>query len=327
MGKKKKKDIYGNIGGLVVMRDKRYARLKSHDAVVTMILNQRIKSPGCLNTGETTLDGIVFSRDRAMQLHALLSTYVERVHNRAPLHILYKATTARHLAAYEQVFDVFRDDIVAAIPETAFREQLVLLLQTLDSESVFFLTDDILFIRETDLRQCARFDTSTSIFSLRLGRNLTHSHIARSSQPLPNLQPVPACTNEAYYWRWADGEYEWQYPLSVDGHIFSRLEMLRIAENISFSAPNSFELQINRFQDIFLPRYGICFETSRIVNVPCNKVQTEVPNSCGNVHQDDLLQMWEAGMQIDFRLLYDMTITSAHQEVAFECVDRATSPV
>ena len=42
---------------------------------------------------------VVFSRDRPMQLHALLSSYFEKAKNPAPVHMLYSASSARFEAA------------------------------------------------------------------------------------------------------------------------------------------------------------------------------------------------------------------------------------
>src|SRR5829696_1488892 len=52
-------------------------------------------------------EGVVFSMDRAMQLHALLVSYQSRVANPAPLHVLYRASSAAHQAAYDEVLATF----------------------------------------------------------------------------------------------------------------------------------------------------------------------------------------------------------------------------
>jgi hypothetical protein len=50
---------------------------------------------------------IVFSKDRALQLHALLSSYLEKVVSSVPLHILYHTSTPSHQRAYEEVIAIF----------------------------------------------------------------------------------------------------------------------------------------------------------------------------------------------------------------------------
>ena len=47
--------------------------------------------------------GIVVSKDRALQLYSLLSTYRELVTNPAPLTVIYTASTIEHRNAYQEV--------------------------------------------------------------------------------------------------------------------------------------------------------------------------------------------------------------------------------
>jgi ubiquinone/menaquinone biosynthesis C-methylase UbiE len=71
-----------------------------------------------------------------------------------------------------------------------------------------------------------------------------------------------------------------------------------------------------------LDRYGLCYTKSRIINIPCNKVQIENSNTYGDIDQEFLLKKWEAGYQIDFRKFYGFVNQSAHQNVDFTLVPR-----
>jgi len=108
---------------------------------------------------------------------------------------------------------------------------------------------------------------------------------------------------------------DWNYPLSVDGHFFARREMAAMAALISFDAPNSFENQLQIFRPWFLNRYGIGYKKSKIMNIPCNRVQTEVNNLSGNIDAAEMLAQWQQGYQIDYKKLFGMINESVHQEI------------
>ena len=64
------------------------------------------------------------------------------------------------------------------------------------------------------------------------------------------------------------------------------------------------------------------YKKSKIVNIPCNRVQNETKTLSGNTHPDELLAQWQKGYQIDFKKLYGMANESAHQEIALPLTPR-----
>ncbi|MCH5719965.1 hypothetical protein [Niabella hibiscisoli] len=50
---------------------------------------------------------IVFSKDRAMQLHAFIMSYLEQVRNFGKLVVLYKASTVDHQQSYIDLQHIF----------------------------------------------------------------------------------------------------------------------------------------------------------------------------------------------------------------------------
>lgn len=309
------------IFNLVVVRDKKYDRLDHHDQALTEIINHRITPPTDPNDGPPA-ECIVFSKDRALQLHALLSSYCENVANPAPIHLLYHPSNNEHSRAYQEVIEMFPETIRTARRDNPFRTTLLETLEAMRSPRLFFLTDDIVVIRPVDLREVANYSTDSFVFSLRHGRQLSHSYVVQLSQPLPRFIDQVGAGSQHLRWRWQDGVLDWNYPLSVDGHVFATAEMQAMARHIEFETPNSFERGLNRFRDIFVGRFGLCYEKSRIVNIPCNRVQTDNQNLSGNIHQDELLKIWASGKQMDYRKLYGIDNISVHQELALEYVER-----
>lgn len=266
---------------------------------------------------------IIFSMDRAIQLHALLCGYFEKMSTALPVYVLYRATHEGHRAAYDEVFSMFGDKVLPVYQEKkAFRAQLIDLLERADSEKIFFLVDDIMFTEHVDMERLLSINDRMYVPCLRLGRHLKRCYTQQLDQPLPlfaeNLSPA----DDLLTWRWAEGALDWGYPLSVDGNIFYRDEILALAKNVDFSNPNQFEGHLQIFSELYNFRYGVCFEKSSIVNIPVNRVQSEYRNVHGDIHQDDLLGKWNEGYCIDYRALYGFVNESAHQEVSIGFVRR-----
>ncbi len=88
-----------------------------------------------------------------------------------------------------------------------------------------------------------------------------------------------------------------------------------MASLISFQAPNSFEDQLQIFKPFFSNRCGIGYKKSKIVNIPCNRVQTETKTISGGADPDELLKQWQDGYQMDYKKIYGMVNESAHQNI------------
>ena len=269
-------------------------------------------------------EGIVFSKDRALQLHALLCSYSEKVVSPVPLHVLYYVSTPEHQKAYDEIMKIFTGKFlfIRQVSNSSFKDDLVKLLSSVQAQKVFFLVDDILFIENFDMSDFTKFDTDKIVPSLHMGLNLKKCYTVQKEQPLPELISYSDSDDDKIFWKWNQGVYEWSYPLSVDGHFFSTQEIIAMTKLIHFSAPNTYEDQLQKFNRFFLFRTGVGYKKSKIVNIPCNKVQKENKNICGDTHQDFLLEQWLKGYQMDYRSLYGFSTTDAHQEIPFEFIKR-----
>jgi hypothetical protein len=265
---------------------------------------------------------IIFSMDRAIQLHALLSSYYDNTVNPCPVYVLYKTSDRFHNKSYDDVFNIFNTKDITALQESSFENDLISILKNINSGKVFFLVDDIVFIEKIDIKDICIYDPYKFIPSLRLGKNLTYCYTKYSDQKLPDFIKGKFDESGMMFWKWEKGELDWAYPLSVDGHIFSREEIISCIENMSFSSPNSFEGGLQRFNKFYKKRIGICYEKSRIVNIPINKVQNDCSNRSGNIDKNYLLDLWNKGMQVDFKGLYGFNNKDAHQELEISFIKR-----
>jgi len=267
---------------------------------------------------------IVFSKDRALQLHSLLSSYSEKVISPSHLHVLYNTSAQKHQKSYEEVKEIFLNKIsfIKQSSDSSFRSDLLKILSSVQTDKIFFLVDDMIFVDNFDINDFTQFDTDQLVPSLRMGLNLKRAYTIQKEQPLPEFISCVKNGKDKIFWRWDNGIYDWSYPLSVDGHFFSTWEIAAMSKLINFSAPNTYEDQLQKFRRFFIFRKGVAYRKSKIINIPCNKVQKENKNICGNTHQDYLLEQWTRGYQMNYRSLYGFCNISAHQEIPFELIKR-----
>lgn len=277
------------------------------------------------SNSEHPAECIIFSMDRALQLHALLSSYFEKVNPPLPVHVLYRTSSSAHQKAYDDVFSIFDDFQVSAVyqeSKDSFKNQLISILEYIPAEKVFFLVDDITFTEDLDIFDFVKFDARTTVASLRMGANLKRAYTTQKDQKLPRFIPDAISDKDKLCWIWKNGELDWAYPLSVDGNLFLTREIVVLAKNTSFNSPNTFEGNLQQHVRYFKHRYGICYKKSKIINIPINKVQNDYDNIHGTIHQDYLLDQWNRGMQIDYRALYGFINESAQQEIEISFIKR-----
>ena len=241
--------------------------------------------------------GIVFSRDRAMQLHALLAGWTENVSGCAGLRILWTASDAAHEASYRVLEGIWRGK-AEFVRESSFRDDLLREVRAAPSTHLFFLTDDAVVLRPFRLDPCLLRRPSREILSLTHDRTLDWCFAAGRAQAIP---PLSDRADGLLEWTWADGEpgTDWSYPLSVDGKFFSGRELALLLPHIPFCNPNTLEAAMQVFQPLFARRKGVCLPRAPLVNVPCNRVQEEFSNrTTGGWKTGELLERWNRGERI-----------------------------
>lgn len=288
------------------IRVKRYLRLSK----VYLLEEDEIKS---FAVREAELDVVIFSKDRPLQLLSLLESMDSFTKPKIQPHIIYNAKNNDYEQAYQELFTRYSNLFAKFYndQEKGFKQTLIDLLDSLEGKKVVFFVDDIIFINSLEWKTLLRFDSQKTVPSLRLGLHLSRCYTTNDRQELPPMTKLMGLC----WWKWSEGDYDWAYPLSVDGHIFSKKEFLDMVQQIDFKAPNTLELGLQKFRPYFESRLGTCFEHSVIVNNPVNRVQDEIQNLHGSVHQDELLAKWREGERLDFLRYKNFIPQSAHQEL------------
>lgn len=270
---------------------------------------------------EDGVKGVIFSKDRPMQLFALLRSYYENVTPPSALIVLYNASGKKYEKAYIELANYFIQYDIEFVKEADFKNDLVSIVEKVKNEKIFFLVDDILFIRKVDMNDYINCNSHNVIASLRLGKNLSRCYTSSVKQPLPEFLAENSPQNKMK-WKWSNGHYDWNYPLSVDGNLFLTDEIEILLKICEYKAPNSLEKNMQWFKSMFIGRYGICYKESVIVNIPFNKVQNENINISSNIRPEKMLKYWEEGYEIDIKKYFGIHTVSAHQEMPLYLVKR-----
>lgn len=272
---------------------------------------------------EEKIDSIVFSKDRAMQLHAFLESYLEMVTNRGALYVLYKTTSVRHRRSYDEIINQYCSKGVVFIEELDFREQLIDICKKSLSKTIGLFVDDMIFLQRIDYKDILNYDTLDYVVSLGRGSDLTYSIVLQKAIMLPSFTPS---VNGFLLFKWDEvKEYsDWSYPLGVGGYFYGNAELNVMLENIGFKAPNSLENNLQYFKPFFIHRYGVCHNQVAAVNVAANLVQTESYNPVFNTFSiEELLRLWEEGNMIDLDKFYGVAGSIA-QEQNYQFIKRMT---
>jgi hypothetical protein len=255
------------------------------------------------------LDFIAFSRNRPIQLHALLSSMKEMVSGNHRVTVLHRYDD-EYQQSLNEVIELFPD--VKFLHEESFRDQVLSLVDE-SGEHCAFLVDDIIFKESVDCDtpvQILRDHPRIFCFSLRLGVHLDHCF------PLGSAMRVPdgAVSSGYFVWNWRNSEHDWNYPLSLDGHIFRTDQMKQMAEAVNYRNPNEFEAALQMLsKHPGLPPECISSVRSTILNVPMNRVQDEFKNRCLDVSVEDLHDEWKRGNEIDRSRLVGYINHGAHE--------------
>lgn len=309
--------------GLFLKKDYNLNKIALERSLLVNIFKKKIDEQTIVS--KYPAECIIFSKNRALQLHALLLSYQENALNPVPLHILFHATSHEHRKAYDEVMKLFPFPRVCFYYQDSketFKEKLIRIIESIESQKIFFLVDDIVFTERVDLNKFCSLNTDKFIPTLRMGLNLKSCYTLQRNQEVPIFYHGLLENSDMICWKWKQGILDWGYPLSIDGHLFSKIELLEMVKLIQFVAPNSLEANLQKFLGLFKHRYGVSYKKSVILNLPLNKVQNENNNRCGNFHENALLEKWKEGYQMDLRSLYGFMNESAHQEIDIKFMKR-----
>jgi hypothetical protein len=157
------------------------------------------------------INNIIFSKDRACQLDALLRSLEDHLRLNFNHIVIYTYTNDEFKKGYEMAEK--RHPNVKFVHETNLKKDILSCMVTLQ---ISFMVDDQIMYKESPLIKVLGDHTC---FSLRLGCSVPQVHK--------------------------------DYPISLDGHVFRTNEIKPLIESISFNNPNKFESLLQKYKDKF----------------------------------------------------------------------------
>lgn len=250
-----------------------------------------------------------------MQLHCLLSS-IKKYTNLSSrnINVLHRYDE-KYSEGLKTLKEIHTD--VNFIQEQNFEKQVKDYLMSGEKYCTFFV-DDMIVKDDIDFNvPCNILESNESVlmFSLRLGTHLTHCYPVNSFQKVPNGNVNSDL--QVFIWPWRDAQFDWNYPLSVDGHIFRRSDVSSWTTRLNFKNPNKFEESLQVIPRIFpLSDIGCSFLNSKVVNIPSNRVQNEILNRNEEESIDDSYESWMSGKEIDFDLIKGFLNKAAHHPLS-----------
>ena len=316
--------------------------------------------PRAVRAAQLRTVGIVFSKDRAMQLDAVLRSLLRHCADPTlpKLHVLHAASSPQSRRQYDSLERYWQGRLpITFHTEQQFRSDLLRILGFHLSpkgvvgspfaraahrlsrvrglvpfvakpwEFVVFLVDDNLFVRRFSLLQAIRalHDRPRAIgFSLRLGRNVTTCYALDCPQALPAFTSVE---DGILAFDWTDAACDFGYPLELSSSIYAASTIARLLSDEEYSSPNTLESRMSVAvadfkREVRQPEL-LCFAESIAFCNAVNRVQTAFDNRSGDspdLSVAALADRFDAGLRIDIDALSNFTPGACHGDIPFTFV-------
>lgn len=269
------------------------------------------------------VDIVVFSYDRPMQLYACLESMSTYLKNLGDVKVIARASSDPYREGYQHVKRAFPETeflFQGENPKEDFKPLVMKAVYSSPSRYVAFAVDDLIVKDQVDLTVCteAMQNLNGWGFYLRLGKNITYSYMTASDAPQP---PMKAYKQEIFSWVFGKAQGEWKYANSLDMTIFSKEKIKEDLTTFSFYSPNSFESVWA--QKSKRKKRGLCFEVSKVVNVPLNLVNVSSNRNMQGAGAPELLRLFQQGLKMDIRPFFLINNRSPHEEINPTFIERS----
>jgi hypothetical protein len=302
--------------------------------------------------------GVVFSRDRAMQLDAMLRSLLWHCADPSlpKFHVLYTASSLQFRRQYAVIERYWRNRLPITFHfERQFRNDLLGILGLPGTplgraahrlsglrglvpsvarpwKFVVFVVDDNVFVRSFSLANAVhalRARPQAIGFSLRLGRNVTMCYPLDCAQPLPPFTPV---NGEVLAFDWTKAQCDFGYPIELSSSIYKAGTVASLLSAEKYSSPNTLELRMSAAAADFKMKGRapelLCYAESVAFCNAVNRVQTTFENRSGDspgLSAAALADSFDAGLRIDINALSGFTPSACHGDTAFAFVQSPSS--
>ncbi len=260
---------------------------------------------------------IVFSKDRPLQLHGMLTSVFRHWQGDFKVSVLFR-DEAEYAMAYAELWREFSER-VDFYQEGSFAEQIAERVED-DAPYVCFGCDDVVYtgpVEVAAIDRAFRDEPHLLGISLRLGKNIDTDMFGRPMPQPAFAQPAPPAFEEYAWanaaglraqWRPAEATGDWGYPWEVLGTVYPtdyvRTTVAALVRGGQVQNPSTLEdAGWRRWAEHAGSRYLLqSFGRSRLVVPTVNVVQSVFGNGIvgpGGMDPAFLLDCWNRGLRLD----------------------------
>lgn len=272
-----------------------------------------------------TIECIIFSCDRAMQLENLL-TSIKLCCNDLfdQITVLYNTTTEEFELGYNLLKSRYQH--VRFIKETNFKTNVLDILKNSIHRYTCLIVDDAIFYKKLPdnykIKILHTFENNIISFILGVGRNTIWSMTANISFNFP-IKYKYNDYEDVYLYNWKNDvrkTSEFECPFMLVGNIYETNLLYKYSNDIEFKKPNSYEIKLQMFIQQFyrnvLPNMCACFKSSVVLHSPNNCVQKEWIGGYQNLNDPvELNKLYLNGYVIDYNVLKFHNVIGLHHNV------------
>ncbi len=272
------------------------------------------EGPFIMEEDRGTADLIVFSYNRPLQLYGFLESLQAHTKHCGQITVIYRTDEEAFARAYEEVKEQFPSVVFYQQSQEPLADFKPLVLQAFAegrSNYVVFAVDDIIVKDAIDFRECitALKETGAYGFYLRLGTHLDYCYMLDRPQAVPQAISLQ---QDICAWQFKVGQADWQYPNCLDMTLYSKEEIKQDLKELEFVHPNNLEALWAARAD--LNKVGLCYEKSKIVNIPLSLVNPSSNRNMNSYSAEELLTLFNQGLKIDVVPLFQIENKAAHME-------------
>ncbi len=273
-------------------------------------------------------DIVVCSFNRPLQAYALLESFDKWVTGYNKIFVICRSD-APYSESYKIVEEAFPhvEFIYQSVNnvENSFKPIVLDVLyeeRSTDANYFLFAMDDMVILDRIDLIEGCRLlnsDKDVHGFYYRLGKNITKAEFIRSTKT--GIPPLKNRGNDIFSWDFSKGHPDWRYPNTLDFTLYRKSTFKNAFYRLPYKHPNSLEGELAGRGP--KGKFGLCYGHSKMVNMPMNRVNTDVPNDIiGNYSAEDLLKVFLQGKKMDILSIDNSKVESVHQDMHFTFIDR-----
>lgn len=280
------------------------------------------------------ITSVTFSKDRPAQLDLFLTSMYQNARQLfLDNKILYTFSNKNYEKGYKKVIDKW-SDIHEFHLQKDFCKDTRRLFDTKNRFVCGFKDDDIIYrkipIKPHEINSVFE-EMEIGCISLRTGKNTTEIYEfvkkdEKENEDKPKLEHpkyLADYEDKILIWnRLSTGHINYNYILSLNGHIFKAKTLNYLINAFEFDNPNHLEARLQKYLIFIAPLMSSLYN-SVVVNTPINKVQSTNNNTFGLKHefnQEEMNKQFLNGKVIDFDSIDFGNVNSTHQELELKMI-------